>query len=250
MMERIAGMRGKGAARKVDMPTLGGYLRTSSVSLPRSYDVSAEIPDYSIAMNDVLGTSVLASVVHALQLAYNEIGEYFPTPSAWEIESAYSELDKNDDGNISIADALDYWMEHGLFGTKISAYVPVDITNRREMSRACFEFGTIILGAEMPENAEEQFNAGEPFYLSEMESPRAQGHAMVATGYSRFGIDVITWGSTESLTWSWWERYGSEAWVVIPEFLIEIYEDSAWGLDILTIQKDIHSARLSGNQQR
>ena len=247
-MERTAGMRGKGPARKINMPTLGGYLRTLSVPMPRSYDVSAEIPDYSVASNDVLGTSVLASVVNVLQLAYNEVGEYFPIPSSWEVESAYSELDKNDDGNVCIADALDHWMEHGLFGTKISAYVPVDIKNRREISRACFEFGTVILGAEMPENAEGQFNAGEPFYLSELEFPHAQGHSMVATGYNRFGIDIVTWGSTESLTWSWWERYGSEAWIVIPEFLTEIYEDSVWGLDILTIQKDIQNARLPNHQ--
>ena len=247
-MERIAGMRGKGPVRKVDMPKYGEYINTRSVYLPRSYDVSAEIQNYPMAMNDVLGTSVLASVVHILQLAYNEVNEHFEVPSAWEIESAYSELDKNDDGNISIADTLDYWMTHGLFGTKISAYIPVDIKNRQEMKRACLEFGAIIVGAEMPENAEGQFNAGEPFYLTELELPNAEGHAMAATGYSRFGLDVVTWGSTESLTWSWWERYGSEAWIVIPEFLTEIYEDSVWGLNILTIQKDIDNARLLGGQ--
>ena len=247
-MERIAGMRGKGPVHRLNMPKYGEYINTHSVHLPRSYDVSAEIQNYPMAMNDVLGTSVLASVVHILQLAYNEVNEHFEVPSAWEIESAYSELDKNDDGNVSIADTLDYWMTHGLFGTKISAYIPVDIKNRQEMKRACLEFGAIIVGAEMPENAEGQFNAGEPFYLTELELPNAEGHAMAATGYSRFGLDVVTWGSTESLTWSWWERYGSEAWIVIPEFLTEIYEDSVWGLNILTIQKDIDNARLLGGQ--
>ena len=43
------------------------------------------------------------------------------------------------------------------------------------------------------------------------------------------------------MTWEWWEHYGSEAWVVIPEIFVEADHGPVWDIDILTLQKDLES---------
>jgi hypothetical protein len=130
-------------------------------------------------------------------------------------------------------------MKDGLFGTKISAYAPVNIKNRDEMAAAIYLFGSVYLGVEMPPDAEWQFESHQPWHVSHGAEQPTGGHCVVATGCNRFGIDIITWGATESMTWQWWELYGSEAWVVIPEAFIELDHGPVWSIDILQLQEDL-----------
>jgi hypothetical protein len=194
-----------------------------------------------MALNDTYGDCTIAGVIHMLQLAYAEIGEDFEYPGDEAVKTEYFKLTGGADTGLVEHDVLKTWMTDGLFGTKISAYAPVNIKNRDEMAAAIYLFGSVYLGVEMPPDAETQFEHHEPWHVPLHAEEPTGGHCVVATGCNRFGIDIITWGATESMTWNWWEKYGSEAWVVIPEAFIELDHGPVWNIDVLTLQEDLQN---------
>lgn len=236
---RIAGKRGKLQAERPMMGTLSNYMRASLPLAPRSFDYSTRVQSYPMALNDQLGDCTMAGVIHLLQLAYAEVGETFQYPGDDVVRDTYMHLTNGQDTGLVEHQVLQTWMNDGLFGTKIVAYAPLDIKNQKELSAACYAFGGIYLGVEMPTIAEQQFEAHQPWHLTEQNPEPAGGHCVVVTGSNRFGMDMITWGAEDSMTWSWWERYGSEAWVVIPEIFVEANHGPVWSIDISTLQADI-----------
>jgi hypothetical protein len=240
-MERIAGKRGKQSAEQVAMGTLSHYANTNFPVPPKAFDYSTEVASYPMALNDQLGDCTLAGVIHMLQLAYAEIGEIFDYPGDEVVRDTYLHLTGGADAGLVEHQVLQTWMRDGLFGTKIAAYAPINIQNRQEMAAACYAFGSLYLGVEMPPNAETQFETHQPWHIEGLPEKPTGGHCIVATGVNNLGIDHITWGDTESMTWEWWSTYGSEAWVVIPEVFVEADHGPVWDIDILTLQKDLEN---------
>jgi hypothetical protein len=238
-MNREAGLRGKAPAEMLAMGTLSDYVRVNLPVPPRSFDYSNKVPSYPMALNNELGDCTIAGVIHMLQLIYAEVGEIFEYPGDEAVKAEYLKLTNGADSGLVESKVLQTWMTEGLFNNKISAFAPVNIKNRNEMAAACYLFGCVYLGVEMPSNAEQQFEAHEPWHVTENAEEPVGGHCVVATGINRFGIDIITWGATESMTWNWWETYGSEAWVVIPEIFTELDHGPVWTIDILTLQEDL-----------
>jgi hypothetical protein len=240
-MLRVAGKRGKQAAEQVAMGTLNSYAKPHFPMPPKSFDYSTDVADYPMALNDQLGDCTIAGVIHMLQLAYAEIGEVFEYPGDQAVRDTYFQLSGGADTGLVEHQVLQTWMRDGLFGNKISAYAPIDIKNRTEMAAACFNFGSVYLGVEMPPSAEKQFEFNQPWHIVGQPEEPVGGHCIVATGMNNLGIDHITWGATESMTWEWWETYGSEAWVVIPEIFVEADHGPVWDIDILTLQHDLEN---------
>jgi len=239
MANRYAGQRGKNAAEVPAMSTLSSYMTSPVFKTPRSFDYSNRVKDYPMALNDTYGDCTIAGVVHMLQLAYAEIGEVFEYPGDDAVKQEYFKLTGGADTGLVEHDVLKTWMTDGLFGTKISAYAPVNIKNRDEMAAAIYLFGSVYLGVEMPPDAETQFESHQPWHVPMYPEEPSGGHCVVATGCNRFGVDIITWGATESMTWQWWETYGSEAWVVIPEAFVELDHGPIWNINILSLQEDL-----------
>jgi len=238
-MNREAGQRGKAPAEPLAMGTLSDYIRVNLPVPPRSFDYSNKVASYPMALNNELGDCTIAGVLHMLQLIYAEVGETFEYPGDEVVRAEYLKLTNGADSGLVERRVLQTWMTDGIFNNKISAFAPVNIKNRNEMAAAIYLFGAVYLGVEMPRSAEEQFEAHEPWHLTERNEEPIGGHCVVATGINRFGLDIITWGATESMTWGWWEKYGSEAWVVIPEIFIEVDHGPVWTIDILALQEDL-----------
>ena len=241
MQERIAGKRGKGPAVQPVMGMLSSYINGPVYQAPRSFDYSNRVKQYPMALNYTYGDCTIAGVIHMLQLAYAEIGEIFEYPGDDAVKQEYFKLTGGADAGLVEHDVLRTWMTDGLFGNKISAYAPVNIKSEEEMAAAIYLFGSVYLGVELPPDAEAQFENHQPWHIDGQAEQPTGGHCVVATGCNRFGIDIITWGETESMTWDWWNIYGSEAWVVIPEVFIELDHGPVWDIDILALQKDLQN---------
>jgi len=239
MTERISGLRGKGPAKKLAMGTLETYVKGNLPNIPRSFDYSNKVANYPMALNDTYGDCTIAGIIHMLQLQYAEIGELFQYPGDEAVKEEYFKLTGGADGGLVEADVLKTWMTEGLFNNKISAYAPVNIKNKNEMAAAIYLFGTVYLGVELPPDAETQFERGENWHTTFKDEEPTGGHCVIATGCNSFGIEIVTWGATTAMTWDWWKRYGSEAWVVIPEIFVETDHGPVWNIDILTLQQDL-----------
>ena len=205
MINRIAGKRGKLTAEIPAMGTLSSYMRANIPTPPRALDYSPRVKDYPMALNDAYGDCTIAGIIHMLQIQYAEIEENFNYPGDEAVKETYFKLSGGDDNGLVEHQVLQEWMRNGLFGNKISAYAPVNIKNRNEMIAAIYLFGSVYLGVEMPPNAEQQFEDHKPWSLSTPPEAPTGGHCVVATGYSNLGMDIITWGAVESMTWDWWE---------------------------------------------
>lgn len=240
-MFREAGKRGKLDAKPLMTGHLSQYMKSSLPVPPKSFDYAHRVNEFPMALNDTYGDCTIAGVVHMLQLLYAEIGETFVYPGDEAVKETYFQLSGGADNGLVEQDVLQAWMTKGLFGTQIVAYAPIKITNQRELAAACYAFGAIYLGVQMPDAAEQQFENGQPWHLTGNDAPPTGGHCIVASGANSFGVDMITWGAEDSFTWDWWKKYGSEAWVVIPEAFVEINHGPVSTIDIMTLRKDLQS---------
>ena len=239
MAQRIAGKMGKLPAQMLAMGTLNEYMRVNIPTPPPTFDYSSKVKNYPMALNDTYGDCTIAGIVHMLQLIYAEVGETFEYPGDEAVKEIYFKLSGGSDSGLVEHSVLQAWMTTGLFNNKISAYAPVNIKNQTEMKAAIYLFDSVYLGVEMPKNAITQFENHQPWHIDGKPEQPSGGHCVIATGYNRLGMDIITWGSTESMTWEWWENYGSEAWVVIPEIFVEADHGPVWSIDILKLQQDL-----------
>lgn len=167
--------------------------------------------------NDRIGDCTIAGVDHLLKAWDAEVG-LSDALSDVNIEQTYFQLTGGPDSGLVERDVLDHWQNEGLFSHQIKAYAPVQL-DASFLREALYLYGGVYLGVQLPETAEEQFAAGEPWGVV----PGAQivgGHCIVMVGYNSNGASIVTWGQRTWATWDWMKQYLDEAWVAIgPEFV-------------------------------
>jgi hypothetical protein len=127
------------------------------------------------------------------------------------------------DQGWTCADALAYLKKTGMAGHKIAAYGQVGYTDHAKMQLCLYEFGYASFGVNLPQSAEDQFNAGgQSGKMAEWTVTRSGsniigGHCIIACGYTPTGPVIWTWGSPVQLTWAWVDTYVAECWPVISQ---------------------------------
>jgi hypothetical protein len=86
------------------------------------------------------------------------------------------------------------------------------------MRQAIYLFGLAYVGIQVPENANTQFEAHQPWTLVDgwQDQKIVGGHAIIFVGYDADWLYAITWGAVQKVAWDWWQTYGDEAWAVLP----------------------------------
>lgn len=238
---RNAGKRGKLApVRAAKLGCLTDYLKAPLPKPPSSFNYGNKVPGgFPIALNDTYGDCAIAGVIHLLQIWYAEVGEIFVYPGDEVVKETYFNLTGGGDTGLVLQNVLKEWQTNGLFGTKIIGYAPVEIRDLDTFKAATYAFGGTYLGVELPSNAEQQFEEGQPWHVTGGYKPPVGGHCIVGSGANRLGVDDLTWGAEDAFTWSWWNYYGSEIWAVIPE----IFETKGHGpladIDIAGLELDL-----------
>jgi hypothetical protein len=239
IVPRQAGLLGKLPVEKVDLAPLRMYMRQGVLPpAPRSFDYSGRVANYPMAKNNKLGDCVCAGGVHSLQLAYAEIGEDFVYPGDAAVQTTYFGLTGGGDTGLVESTFLKTWNDSTFLGTQIAGFAPVNIKDKAEVASALYMFGSLFLGVEMPQSAQQQFGARQTWSVVPG-SPIEGGHCVVAAGANPLGIDVITWGAVQSVTWEWWDEYTTEAYVIIPQIFVEVGHGPISDLRVLQLQQDL-----------
>ena len=234
-----AGKLGKLPAAPRPMKTLLDYMKGSLPKAPTSLDYGPRVTGgFPMALNDQYGDCTIAGADHLLQLAYATIGENFVYPGDDVIQSTYFGLTGGQDTGLAEQNVLNTWKDSGLLGTQIHSWVAIEPKNQVEMQLACYLFGGVYLGLDIPQAAENQFNNQQPWHLTIPRGNPIGGHCVVASGYNRNGINLITWGKETAMTWDFWEYYGDEAYCVIPQAFIEAGHGPVASIDILQLEAD------------
>lgn len=194
---------------------------------PSHIDRASKVSEWPMYLNDSLGDCTCAAVGHAIQAftAYASTEVTIPQASVlsmYEAVGGYVPGNPDTDQGCNEQDILTYWSKTGVNGHKISAFAELeDCTNVSKLRQALYLFGTVYLGINCPESAQEQFSRHEPWtYVrgSEIEG----GHAIVLQAAKGSDMEIVTWGALQGMQPSFAEHYIEEAWVIItPDWIAE-----------------------------
>jgi hypothetical protein len=230
---------------KVDYRTLRlqSYLTAALPPPSPSYDVLSTVYDnlsvkdptqlFPMDGNDTLGDCTIAALAHA-ETVYNGLVGKKQVLGEKSVVKIYMHLTGGIDSGLNELDVLNHWQSQSTGGSKILAFVSIDVKNHTHIQQAIQMFGGVYLGFQVQANAVEEFNARRPWTPGPLTN---EGHAVYAVGYDSTGITVLTWGNTQQATWAWWDECVDEAYAILPPQAKKT--DFAAGFDFAQLQADL-----------
>lgn len=219
---------------------------------PASSDWLSPVPagDWGMLANDRYGCCTCAGVGH------KRIGDVYVNQGTvlqvtdqdalalYSAVTGFRPDDPNTDQGALCQDVLGYWQKNGFLGEKIVAFAKVDLANQTEVKQAIAAFGQIYCGFNFPASAMDQFNAGQPWDI--VRASRIEGgHCVTVGAYDASGLECVTWGKVQRLTWNFFKKYFDEAWVVLtPDQVDTKSGKDVAGFDFYTLGQDF--AALTG----
>lgn len=217
------------------------FLRTLPPA-PEVCDWTGGIREWGDMLNSNLGDCTIAALGHWIQAWTAASGQEVTVPDSailqgYEEACGYVPGDPTTDQGGYISNVLDYFRDIGIGGYKIDAHAEVNMTQFR-VQQAMYVFGGVDFGIQLPMTAAKQIENGEPWDIVDFaQSPEAQpnswgGHSVVGVFYSPKGVDCVTWGGIQRMTWRFLMYYGDECQAAIckaftqsPEPVDELVND-------------------------
>jgi hypothetical protein len=217
---RIAGKLGRTAAK---FPVMLSALHTF-VTLPKAQATWAgpndAAFDYGMLGNDRYGCCTFAGFVHLVQAICLLLGVTPPNPGDAAVVQAYLLFTHGQDTGANEADVLQALYATGILGIDLVGYAP-GRGGLDELWSITEQFGAAYLGHMMPQPAQGQFQANEPWDLTGTSADNAieGGHCTVGLAFDQNAemAEVITWGKRQKVTFRWLDRYLDEKWAPIPK---------------------------------
>jgi len=168
--------------------------------------------------NTTAGDCTIAGVLRLMQSWSSRTAAtplQFTDAQALDVYSAlegYDPATGQPDNGMVETDVLDYWVKTGVYGNKLAGYSAIDPQEIEHVKQAIWIYGGVYLGLSLPEVAEQQTNAGQPWDLSWYQSRVLGGHCVVGLEYDETYIYVGTWGQRQPVTWRFFQRYFDAAY--------------------------------------
>jgi hypothetical protein len=224
------------------LPRLATFMSSALAPPPNVVNYTGGITSWGMMLNDTLGDCTAATVGH-LRMAYTVSSHGKPIVTsdadilaAYAATSGYNPATGGGDDGAACVDVLNYWQTTGIGGNKIVGYVAIDPTNVYEVKQAIYLFGGVYAGINLPQSAENETDAGQPWDL-QWWSPNLGGHAIPYITFGPDGVEAITWGKVQPATWSCVTHQTDELYAIISqEFLCDSGKSPA-GLDVVGMQQ-------------
>jgi hypothetical protein len=214
---RIAGLRG---ARESHEPRLllSGF-REDTVTPPESWDGTHGITSWGMDGNDQYGDCGPAATDHGDMAKADDpallgtLGEpkYSGTLATYFAYGiAQGEPGPNPDEGVDNASWLGFLWKNGL----IEGYGEVPLDQIREYAVL---FDGLLIACQLSDEAEQEFEAGQPWNWSASEPPDPNdGHDVLLIQYADDGgVTVVTWGALQKCTAAWVEHNVTDAWAIL-----------------------------------
>jgi len=186
--------------------------------------------------NDQYGDCVMAATAHLIAAWDAEVKEKDTVPTGDQVVAEYFKLTGGEDSGLNESSVLQTWQQEGLFGQKIAAYATVDIKDIIAVHQAIAFYGGALFGIQVPESAQEQFQAGEP-WTYEPDAQIEGGHAIAPLGYDHNYVYCATWGGIAPVTYPFLSAYLDEAYAVISHQYVEAGKGPL--LNLAALQADL-----------
>jgi len=222
-------------------------------AVPQVYGHQGLIPakGWGMLANDSVGDCTVAGPMHIIML-WNKIAGRdvsFTDTDALADYSAitgYKSSDPNTDSGADPNTVAQYWKSTGFIDNsgvrhKIVAELEIDASNLPHLDAAAYLFdGGVGLGVNLPNSAEDQFDAGQPWTLIPNDSIDG-GHYIPMLGRDDQGIrHIITWGQDQGVQEDWLRAYLMEAVAYVSEEFL-VAGKSPEGFDLAALQSDLEA---------
>lgn len=187
---------------------------------PPICDYTSGIITWGQMMNDTIGDCTCAAAGHLIQDWTAAAGSEVTIPdtavlSAYEAVGGYVPGKESTDNGAQISDVLNYFQNTGIGGYQITAHAEVNLTQMR-VQQGLYTFGGLDLGINLPLSAQNQVGDTWDFVNDTPDEPGSWGgHSVAAVYYSSTGVDCVTWGALQHMTWRWFMYYCEEAHAMI-----------------------------------
>src|SRR5580658_5582555 len=233
---------------------LASYITPALPAPPASLDLTKKVgssSSWGMMDNDQIGDCTCAAAGHLIMEWTANAGKKMVTPTDQQIIAAYSAITgynpttgANDNGAVEI-DVLNYWRQTGIAGHKIGAYAATEPANHTHIMDAVYIFEGCYIGLQLPMSAQAQTENHQPWSVPPV-GPTGNGkpgswggHAVPVVAYDARGVTVVTWGSLQVMTWSFWETYCDEAYAIISTDYLNGKRQAPQGFDMAQLQADL-----------
>jgi hypothetical protein len=180
--------------------------------VPDAFDyspmASAALAD--VLANDQLGDCTSAGAGHLIDIWTAGGGSPVAITAAeaiafYSLSTGYNPADPSTDQGGDEVTVLNTWMQKGYDGNgghPIAGYVQIDASNEDEIKAACFYFGGLYFGLELPDTYTNPFPSSNGFTWGPGTPDPNQGHCIVGVGADDTGIRIDTWGLIGGFTYA------------------------------------------------
>lgn len=225
------------------------YHAVSSLPVWKNYvDYASEVYSWPMYLNDQIGDCTCAAFCHCVNAwsKYSTGKELIPgngVPlSMYETVGHYVPGEPWTDQGCVISDILAYATNIGVPpGQKLLAHAQMRRTDVLSMNQALQLYGSVYLGVNLPESAEDQFAEGKPWTYVKG-SPNAGGHCVVLQKMDAHALgnySVVTWGALQQVTTEWMNTYLEEAWIMLSPEWLTAKGGSITGVNTSQLQADM-----------
>jgi hypothetical protein len=129
----------------------------------------------------------------------NQLGGVGPVQLYFQYGIAQGESGTQPDQGVDNPTWFTYLMNKGIIDAWAELPLTVD-----EIHAAMNNFSGVCIAVDLPSDAEQEFNNGQPWSLAGGESPDPnEGHDILLVKYDENGYTFVTWGALEPATAQW-----------------------------------------------
>lgn len=224
---------------------LEDFLTPTGLPEPTHFTNSDKVNPWGMLANDRYGDCVVAGHGHN-DMLQSVLAGTPNRPTDQEVIDRYFAETGGPDVGLVILNFLKSLRKNPFEGKKILGYAAVDPRNMSLTRQAIAMFGAVYRGILLPRTAQAQTGAGMWDVPTNPADPNAQpgswgAHLTLDTGYITGvsgGLETITWGMVQTVSWAFYPRYSMESWVVIPMYPVPGFDQ----------QKFIDALRAIGSQ--
>jgi hypothetical protein len=197
---------------------------------PRMVNWTNKVINWRLLLNDKIGCCGPAGAAH-LKMAWTSQVSGVPCPimdddvlKEYQALTGYDPATGTNDTGVYLLDMLKRWVNVGMFGSKALAFVSVNLHNVELVQTAAWLFGGLLVGAALPQAAEEQTRCAQAWTVAALPfgvwSPGSWGyHCMTLEALDTSFATFITWGGIQRALLGWVQTYLTECYAVIgPEW--------------------------------
>jgi hypothetical protein len=187
--------------------------------------------------NDSCGDCVLAGRGHqTLRFEVLEQKKVVPISTS-DVTKEYLAETGGVDVGLELLNSLKLWRSKGWLAAgktyNIAAFASINRKNRDEVKAAIYLLAGIGVGLQLPVSAEEQINQRKTWDVvatGDSEKGSWGGHYVYVSGYSPRGLQCITWGQKQNMTWDFFNKYCDECFAIVDG--LDKWKKGAPGIDV------------------